>query len=98
MDPRPPGQPAEGGRFEVTGHFDLDARGAVVMGNIVEGKIGVGQRIATQADPPFLTVRGVDAVDNIREKRSWTALSFVERPSLAFVQQAFPVGTVLEAL
>jgi hypothetical protein len=83
--------------FAVTDHLDLGGRGAVVVGHILEGVLGAGMRVATYADPPFLTLRSVEAVDNVREKKSWSALVFEERPTLDFVRRTFPVGGVLEA-
>jgi hypothetical protein len=84
------------GRFEVTSHFEIIGRGAFVVGQIRGGLIRVGMYVDTQRDPPRLRVAGVEFLDNIAEKKYWNALVFAERPTLDFVEAAFPIGSVLE--
>jgi hypothetical protein len=84
-------------KFEVTDHCELASRGGFVIGQIVEGVIRIGMLVETGLDPSQLKISGVEFLDNISERKHWNALLFVEKPSLAFVKQAFPVGTVIEA-
>jgi hypothetical protein len=84
------------GRFEVTSHFELNGRGAFVIGHIRDGVIRPGMYVDTHRDPPRLKVAGVEFVDNIAEKKHWNALLFAELPTLDFVKAAFPIGSVIE--
>ena len=84
--------------FEVTGHYFLKERGGFVIGTILSGTFRNGMRIATgDRKLPFLTIAGIEFLDNIREKTFKNALVFREQPSLEFVTRAFPVGGTLVA-
>lgn len=84
------------GRFEVTDHLELSGRGVYVVGQILEGHVGVGLRAATHTQPTFLTIDAVESIDNVREKTSRIALRFSERPSLDELRDIFPIGAVLD--
>ena len=86
----------EAGRFEVTGHFEVTGRGAFVIGHIIAGMIAPGMRVRAIPSSHVLTICGVECVDNISEKKYWNALVFAEKPNLAFIRAAFPVGTTIE--
>lgn len=86
-------------RFEVTGHDFLKERGGFVIGRILGGRFRNGMRVPTgDQQLPFLTITGIEFLDNIREKTFKNALVFREQPSLAFVTGAFPVGRTLTAI
>ena len=85
-----------GGKFEVTDHYELAERGGFVIGRIVAGVIRPGMFTRTGLEPPHLEVAGVEFLDNVSERKHWNALVFAERPSLSFVEQAFPVGSIIE--
>jgi hypothetical protein len=78
------------GRFEVTSHFELAARGAFVIGRILDGFIRPGMCVDTHLEPPKLKITGVEVLNNISEKKHWNALIFAERPTFDFVKAAFP--------
>lgn len=84
------------GRFRVTAHFELEARGAFVVGQITEGVVRIGMKAWTGLEPSYLTVGGVEFLDTLRKRKHWNALVFAERPALEFVKRAFPVGSVIE--
>jgi len=83
-------------RFEVTDHFQFAERGAFVIGRILMGTIRPGMFALSPASSGHFTVRGVEFVDNLAEKKDWNALAFSEFPNLEAVREAFPVGTVIE--
>jgi len=85
------------GTFEVLGHFELNGRGGFVIGRIVGGIIRPGMLVVTGREPATLKIAGVEFVDNMAAKTYKNALVFAERPSLAFVSEAFPVGVTIEA-
>jgi hypothetical protein len=82
-------------RFKVANHFELDSRGAFVVGHVTEGSLHIGMVAVTGLSPPALTVGGVEFLDNASERKYWNALMFSERPDLHLLQQAFPVGSVI---
>jgi hypothetical protein len=86
----------QGGKFEVADHFELTGRGGFVIGRIVEGALRPGMLVSTGSNPAQLRIVGVEFLDNIAERQHRNALMFAEQPSLEFVKEAFPVGTVME--
>ena len=67
-----------------------------MVGQIVGGVVRIGMKARTGLEPAFLTVGGVEFLDNLRERKHWNALVFAERPALEFIERAFPVGTIIE--
>jgi hypothetical protein len=82
--------------FEVQDHYELPSRGAFVIGRIVAGVVRPGMRAQTGLDPAQLEVAGVEFLDNVTDGTFKNALVFADRPSLAFVKQAFPIGFVID--
>ena len=83
-------------RFEVTGHYFLKERGGFLIGSILSGTFRNGLRVATgDQQLPFLTITGIECLDNIQEKTFKNALVFREQPSLEFMTRAFPIGRIL---
>ena len=89
--------PNEPARFEVTGHCELSARGAILIGHIQAGVFRNGMLIGSAAHSERFTISGIEFLDNIAERRHWNALVFRERPSLEALQRLFPVGSVVVA-
>ncbi len=85
-------------QFEVTKHYELRERGAFVIGHIREGDIRIGMQVLTEAEPPTLTICGVESVDNVSEKKYWNALLFSEKPSMEFIKNVFPKGSTLNII
>ena len=84
-------------QFEVTDHFEIEDRGAFVIGHIRgDDPIKIGMVVATKEPEKTFTISGIECVDNIREKKYWNALAFQERPTLDTVKRCFPVGTLLK--
>ena len=84
--------------FEVTEHFHLPERGAVLVGHIRTGTFRIGMRIDTlSSDHPTLTISAIEFLDNLAEQRFWNALMFREQPTLDQLIALCPVGSVLEA-
>jgi hypothetical protein len=83
-------------RFQVTGHYEVRGRGAVVIGLPMDGLVGVGMRARAGPDFEILTVSTVEFVDSLCDRKHWIALFFAEKPPLDGVREAFPIGSVLE--
>jgi hypothetical protein len=73
---------ANGARFEITDHAELSARGAFVVGNILDGVVRPGMLVSTPPGMAPLTISGVEYLDDLRQRRHWNALIFAERPTL----------------
>jgi hypothetical protein len=87
----------EESHFEVTDHFEIEDRGAFVIGHIRgDDPINIGMVVDTQEPEKMFTISGIEFVDNIREKKYWNALVFQEKPTLDTVKRCFPVGTHLK--
>ena len=84
------------GTFEVTNHFELKDRGAYIVGHIHDGVVKIGDTIAWPHHDSGLTVIGIECLDNISEKKFWNALIFRERPTKPELEQAFPVGALID--
>ena len=57
----------------------------------------LGMKVRTNDVPEFLTIVAMEYMESPRTGQPCNALKFDERPTLQFVQQAFPVGSFLEA-
>lgn len=86
----------ETGKFEVTEHYELEDRGAFVIGNILSGEIRIGMCVETGLDPATLKISGIEFMDNVSEMKYWNALIFEEKPSLDFIKNAFTIGKKIE--
>jgi len=83
--------------FEVADHVEIAGRGAFVVGHIRDGLFRVGMQVRTSENASTLTIAAVEYLDRATEQKFWNALAFHERPTLGFLKQVFPVGSVLEA-
>jgi len=83
-------------RFKVTDHFQIAERGAFVIGHIVEGTIRLGMVAFARDGSARFTVRAVEYLDNLAEKKFWNALLFSEHADLETVRNTFPVGSIIE--
>lgn len=81
--------------FDVTGHFYLNGKGGIVIGNIKKGIIKKGMYVALSDNESHLTISSIEYVDRIKEGEFFNALLFKEAPSLEFVKDAFPIGSTL---
>ena len=84
------------GRFEVTDHYELTERGGFVIGQMSEGRVRVGDSVPLPDSSTNWTIGGVEMLDNVSERKYWTALIFKERPTRAEVEAAFPVGSYVD--
>lgn len=84
----------ESASFTVTGHFELHARGGFVIGHITDGIMRNGMHLRSEMTGQAFTICGIEFLDNTAKRESFNALVFSEKPTLAQVQQAFPVGVV----
>jgi hypothetical protein len=82
-------------QFEVTGHYFLPARGAFIIGQIRGGGRWMGTQVSTGDPPPLLTISGIEHLQYIKEPKCGYAFIFREQPTLEFLKQVFPIGTVI---
>jgi hypothetical protein len=85
------------GKFEVVDHCEIALRGVFVVGLLREGTMKLGMKVRTNDAPELLTVAAMEYMESPRTGQPCNALKFDERPTLEFVQQAFPIGSFLEA-
>lgn len=83
--------------FEVTGHYVLPERGAFLIGHIRSGIFRTGMRVGNTGTSEQFTIAGIEFLDNTAAHKHWNALVFRERPTLATVERAFPVGSLVLA-
>jgi hypothetical protein len=83
-------------QFEVTGHYFVSSRGAIITGQLLSGGIRMGTEIPTGTEPPMLTISGIETLTSIEKKPCGNGLIFREQPTLEFLQRVFPVGTVIQ--
>lgn len=89
----------EPAHFEISGHYFLPGQGGFIVGRIVGGRFSIGMRISTGLeDPPYLTIAGIEFLDDVAAKTFKNALIFREQPSLEFVKHVYPVGQVVRVL
>jgi hypothetical protein len=81
--------------FEVTGHFELAGRGALVIGQILASTWRIGDCVSAECGRAQFTLSGIECLDNIAPKKSAIALVFAERPTQEQTQRAFPCGSIL---
>ena len=83
--------------FEVTDHFELEGRGAFVIGHIRSADIiKIGMVVDTGEQERTFTISGIEFLNNIREKKLWNALVFKEKPTMDTIKRCFPVGARLK--
>ncbi len=85
------------GIFEVTDHYEMAGRGGFVIGHLMEGAVSVGNIVLVPASSTHWTICGVESLNTADQKRR-NALVFSERPTIAAVQEAFPVGFNMQEL
>lgn len=83
-------------KFEVTDHFELSDRGGFVVGQFREGTARVGDSVPLPDASAAWTIRGIEFLDNIAERKHSNALLFEEHPKLSDVKAAFPIGSFVE--
>ncbi len=85
------------GEFEVTGHYEIPARGAFLLGHIRQGRIAPGMLVETGCEPPTLKIMGVECLSDCVKNRHSNALIFLEKPSMEFLMRVMPVGANVRA-
>ena len=83
--------------FELTGHFELAQRGAFVVGHLRDGVCRIGMSVTSDIAGQTYVISGIEYLDNISERKFWSALIFREKPAIAEIERAFPAGTLLSA-
>ena len=86
------------GEFQVTGHYEMPARGAFVLGELLQGKIAPGMVIETRCEPSTLKIVGVECMSDSANNRHSNALIFLEKPSMDFLLRVMPVGSIVEVV
>ena len=71
--------PTKVATFQIQKNFNLTGRGLVILGQITEGRIKMGDFLTFTHDDKTLTlmISGVEMADNISTKEHWVGLTFV---------------------
>jgi hypothetical protein len=84
--------------FRVTGHYFFGAEyGDILVGMIERGGIAPGMIVETGTRPSTLVIRGVESHSNSEKRLHGNGLIFEEKPTVEFLEQAFPVGSRIAA-
>lgn len=96
-------QQAAVARFKVAWVAEVTARGTVIAGEILDGKLRVGGCIVGPAGVPGLplAIVGVEFADNLSTRVSWVCLVVPPPPvgpAGSLLKEALTGGTVLEVV
>jgi len=81
--------------LEITDHFEVKGRGAIVFGHVRAGVFRIGMRVSGQPGFEPLTIASVEFADSIAERTYRTGFFFQERPELTSLREQFPIGSML---
>jgi len=67
------------GKFRIKNSFKLTGRGLVVIGDLLEGKVKIGDYLPFNTGMQDVTMRiaGVEMADNISTREYWVGFTFV---------------------
>ncbi len=66
-------------KFRISGSFKITGRGLVAIGDLLEGKVKVGDYLSfnTGTQDVAMKIAGVEMGDNISTREYWVGLTFV---------------------